>query len=132
MTGPYLTGSLIILVEDDKKVAGIMAQRLEHWGATVKTFFDGEAAISAAAKLQSRPDLIIADYRLPGEHSGVEVINLVRARLRHDIPGVVVTGDTSAGVIAEASKNDCVLLHKPARTEVLKAALMDRLRRKSH
>ena len=132
MTRTYFAGAHIILVEDDVKIAEILAELLQRWGARVRTFFDGDAAVLAAATLRRRPDLIIAAYRLPGEHNGVAVINLIRAELGHDVPGVVVTGDTNGGVIAEARRNDCVLLHEPARAKVLKAALMDRLRRQSH
>jgi CheY-like chemotaxis protein len=59
------------------------------------------------------PDLVLADYRLPDNTTGLMVMDTVRRRLGRDVPGVLLTGDTSSDRLREATSAQCALLHKP-------------------
>jgi len=69
------------------------------------------------------PDVIVSDYRLPGDTDGIEVITRLRQRFGRDIPAILVTGDTAPDTILRISQADFPLLYKPLRPAKLRALL---------
>jgi Response regulators consisting of a CheY-like receiver domain and a winged-helix DNA-binding domain len=65
----------ILLVEDDKALAGIYRARLEMEGFEVREVYDGEFALSEA--IDFRPDLILLDAMMP-KISGFDVLDILR------------------------------------------------------
>ena len=65
-----------------------------------------------------RLDVVIADYRLPRNDNGIELIEHIQA-LGRDVPAILVTGDTSPRVLRQAKKCRCEILHKPLNTDAL-------------
>ena len=78
--------ALILIVEDEKKIARFLELELKHEGYDVLTAFDGRTGLDTA--LEKDPDLLILDLMLP-ELSGIEVCR----RLRHtsDVPIIMLT-----------------------------------------
>ena len=78
--------AVILIVEDEKKIARFLELELRHEGYDVFTAYDGRSGLDTA--LQEDPDLLILDLMLP-ELSGIEVCR----RLRHtsDIPIIMLT-----------------------------------------
>ncbi|MDA0938693.1 MAG: response regulator [Proteobacteria bacterium] len=66
----------ILLVEDDKSVAAVVAYNLQKGGYTVHVLHDGEGAVEWAKSF--KPDLILLDWVLPGK-SGMEICAELRA-----------------------------------------------------
>jgi PAS domain S-box-containing protein len=83
-----VTGSRILVVEDDRMVARDLEHTLSDFGydviATVPT---GEQAVRTAE--QTVPDLILMDIILEGQIDGIEVAEVVRSKFR--IPVVYLT-----------------------------------------
>jgi CheY-like chemotaxis protein len=71
---------MILLVEDDELVRGVVRDTLEAEGWDVTVCKNGEAAL-AEVEGEGRYDLIITDYQLPGA-DGVELARAVRG-LKH-------------------------------------------------
>lgn len=71
---------MILLVEDDELVRGVVRDTLEAEGWDVTVCKNGATAL-AEVEGESRYDLIITDYQLPGV-DGVELARAVR-RMRH-------------------------------------------------
>ena len=65
----------IVIVDDDEIVAEIAADALTAAGHMTDTVYDGAQAL--AAIYDGEPDLVILDYRLPGE-TGMEVLRHIR------------------------------------------------------
>ena len=78
--------AVILIVEDEKKIARFLDLELRHECYDVLTAYDGRSGLDTA--LQEDPDLLILDLMLP-ELSGIEVCR----RLRHtsDIPIIMLT-----------------------------------------
>ena len=74
------------------------------------------------------PGLVISDYRLPGDVTGLGLIEELRAATRPDLPSILITGDTSAGRVREAEALRCHLVHKPATADVLVPLVRNLLR----
>ncbi|WP_377807018.1 PAS domain S-box protein [Azospirillum sp. A29] len=119
-------GRLVMLVEDDAVIRMALVLMLEDWNYRVAEAGSGAEAEQLLGDLiesGEEPDLILADYRLPEGTTGLMVMDMVRRRLSRDIPGVLLTGDTSADRLREAAGAQCALLHKPIQPGRLHDAL---------
>jgi two-component system alkaline phosphatase synthesis response regulator PhoP len=66
----------ILVVDDDRKIARLVASYLEGAGYIVLTAYDGDAAMHALRR--ERPDLVVLDWMLPGR-DGWSITQWVRA-----------------------------------------------------
>jgi len=82
----------ILLVEDDRKIATLVAKNLESAGFRVVHAPDGEAALVAFER--ETPVLIVLDLMLPGI-DGLEVTRRIRRESR--VPILMLTARTSEG-----------------------------------
>ncbi|KAA0577003.1 PAS domain S-box protein [Azospirillum sp. B21] len=117
---------LIMLVEDDAVIRMALALMLEDWGFRVAEAGSGTEAdglLDELIEAGQTPDVILADYRLPEGTTGLMVMDMVRRRLSRDVPGVLLTGDTSADRLREAAGAQCALLHKPIQPNRLRDTL---------
>ncbi len=72
---PQMTGSRILVVDDEPDILALLEQHLQEEGYTALTATTGtEAIVMAHAE---RPDLILLDVMMPGM-SGFDVCNLLR------------------------------------------------------
>jgi two-component system phosphate regulon response regulator PhoB len=79
----------ILVVEDERDIAALVAYHLTKEGYRVRTAEGGSEALEAIAV--ERPDLVLLDLMLPG-FSGYEVLSEVRRRPElSDMPVVVLT-----------------------------------------
>ena len=122
-------GKLIVVIDDDARVLDAMRGLLRRWGCFVVTAESGGEALASLAGDDRRPDLIVSDYRLAGEGTGIEAIQRLRSTLHAPIPAFLVTGDISPERLREASANGFHLLHKPVGPMALRAMLNQSLRR---
>ncbi|MEO6215495.1 MAG: response regulator [Sphingomonas sp.] len=113
----------VIIVEDDPDVRDLLEQLLKEHGHRVRKAANGIAALALVAKGAIRPDLVLADYNLPGALDGLEVIGEIRKVLNHPLPGIILTGDISKAAQARIAGSDCVLLSKPVKAQELAAAI---------
>jgi two-component system phosphate regulon response regulator PhoB len=79
----------ILVVEDERDIAALVAYHLTKEGYRVRTTEGGQEALEAVAA--EKPDLMILDLMLPG-FSGYEVLHELRRRPEmRDVPVVVLT-----------------------------------------
>ncbi|NPV69807.1 MAG: response regulator transcription factor [Firmicutes bacterium] len=76
----------ILVVDDEKPIAGIIKFNLEREGFEVLVAYDGQAAVDLAEK--EPPDLIILDIMLP-KMDGLEVCRIIRQKSR--VPIIFLT-----------------------------------------
>jgi two-component system CheB/CheR fusion protein len=87
----------ILLVEDDARVRNATRMLLKVEGYDVTTAASlAEAVAAVAAKPGIR--LLVTDYHLGNDDTGVQVITEVRARLGPLLPAILITGDTSSAM----------------------------------
>jgi two-component system response regulator BaeR len=70
--------SLILIVEDDAKIADMLANYLHMHGYSTVIADDGLKAVAHMKSAQTQPDLMLLDLMLPGI-DGIEVCRLIRA-----------------------------------------------------
>ena len=72
-----MNGKVILIVEDDRDIRGLLADFLKREGFSVEVAEDGAAVDRILARLA--PDLVVLDLMLPGE-DGLSICRRLRAR----------------------------------------------------
>ena len=86
---PKPNPSRILVVEDERDIAALVAYHLTKEGYRVRTAEGGNEALEAVAA--ERPDLVLLDLMLPG-FSGYEVLTEMRRRVElQEVPIIVLT-----------------------------------------
>jgi two-component system, chemotaxis family, CheB/CheR fusion protein len=116
ITGP--TGAILI-VEDDPAVREMLVMLFEGEGHQAIAVAGSNEPLALAARGALLPDVIVADYNLPGDLTGVEVIAQLRESLHHEIPAIILTGDISSDTLRKIADAGCLHLSKPAEPETL-------------
>ncbi len=108
-----------IVIDDEEDILLGMSSLLSGWGCIVSTAASGDEALE---HLEAMPDLdlIIADFRLRENESGLGVIQRIRAHYGRNLPAILITGDTGAERLKQATLADVEVLHKPVETETLR------------
>ncbi len=105
----------ILVIEDDSEVRDLLEVLLRDAGHRVTSAPDGTAAVDLVTHGTARPDLILADYNLPGGMDGLQAVARLRTHLHLQIPVVILTGDISTGTLRDIARDDCVQLYKPVK-----------------
>jgi two-component system, sensor histidine kinase and response regulator len=111
---------LILVVEDDPDVLGLMVTILTQEGYRVATAEDGEVGLSEARR--ARPDLIVLDLMLPRMNALQFRAEQRRDAGLCDVPVICLSGASHASTVAlELGTDDC--LSKPINIKVLLAVV---------
>jgi signal transduction histidine kinase len=96
---PEGRGGTVLIVEDDVGVARLERLRLERAGYTAIVAATAEEALRALEG--DGIDLMLLDYKLAGQASGIDLHDQARAA-GHDVPAVLVTGFGDEEMLAQA------------------------------
>lgn len=118
----------ILVVDDDASVRRSMEKLISSWDAEVYSADSARDAVATVVNIEDSIDLIIADYRLRNKKTGVEAIQLIREELNHDVPAMIITGDTSPDRLRQITSAGFVVLHKPVSAAILRSAIQQKLR----
>ena len=113
---------LVLVIDDEVAICEAMRSLLESWGHAVITAGSGAEMLERIVDCESRPDLIICDYRLQGEN-GIAVIKRLQSEFNDEIPAMLITGDTAPDRLLEARGSGFLLLHKPVSADKLQQAI---------
>ena len=124
-----LSGLRVLVVDNVDLVLSSMVRTLSAWGCEVHA---GRSLAEARAVAQQQAlDLVISDFHLGDEEpDGLALIEALRAlpgRQLQAMPALLMTGDVSGQLEAEASRCRVGVLHKPVRPAVLQNRLLDLL-----
>lgn len=118
-----LAGKRLLIVDDDPMVLSSTASILTSWGCIVST---ATSLVQAEQLLRNGAiwDLIISDYQLGGNESGIDVVEMVRRHQHGQIPCILISGDTGPALVKLASVSGHHLLHKPVRPAKLRSLII--------
>lgn len=125
MTSPAFLAHILI-VDDDRALAELLADYLRHESYSVETVHDGAAALARLGASGQRPDLLILDVMMPGL-DGLETLRELRRK--HPLPVIMLSarGEPVDRVIGlELGADD--YLAKPCLPRELLARVRARLR----
>ena len=106
-----------------------MSSLLKSWGSDVIVASSCAEMLERIAACPAAPDLILCDYRLPGEENGIDVIRRLQAEFNDDIPAILITGDTAPDRLQQAHDSGFVVLAKPVANSKLRAAIGNLMKR---
>src|SRR5262249_23440205 len=118
-----IEGKLIVVIDDDALVLESMLGLLQSWNCSVVTADSKTSALERLTKLDHPPDLIISDYSLSGNITGIAAIEQLRGSFRAAIPAFLISGDISPERIREARGRGYYLKPKPVRPAALRALM---------
>jgi two-component system CheB/CheR fusion protein len=116
-------GVCVLVIEDDPDIGQLLTTFLIGEGCRVLLATDGAAASALVANGGVGPEIILADYNLPGQQTGLAVAHALRAALRWPIPVIIMTGDISSNTLRLIADGDCVQINKPMKLETLMSTL---------
>ncbi|OUR70947.1 hypothetical protein A9Q78_11415 [Methylophaga sp. 41_12_T18] len=117
-----LVGKFIMVIDDEYAVRDSLKALLRSWQCEVLMAADEQELMTMIqTDNYPSPDLIISDYRLRNNVTGIEVITTVRQFYKQTLPVLIVTGDSSQTINDEVARNDCQLILKPVASNDLKA-----------
>ncbi|ODU91041.1 MAG: hybrid sensor histidine kinase/response regulator [Thiobacillus sp. 65-69] len=114
--------ALVLLVDDEPAILRGMAELFDNWNIDLVTAHSADEAEHWLDSVGRPPDVIVSDYRLP-DGDGIDVVMRLRHRYGHDLPAILITGDTAPETIQRIGQAGFPLLHKPLRPAKLRALL---------
>jgi signal transduction histidine kinase/CheY-like chemotaxis protein len=114
----------VLVIEDDPVQLMAIRSVLESWDCRVLSASNGARALaSIGMKGQPAPDLVMAELRLNGGHSGLEVLAEIRRQMGAEVPAILMTSDTARERTTELTGADVSVLVKPFGPEHLRNAM---------
>ncbi len=118
--GIFRAGTIMI-IEDDPEVRSLLESILKDEGHRTAAAPDGIVAFEMVAHGTVKPDLILADYNLPGGINGLQTAANIQKNLNRSIPVIILTGDISTTTMREIARQSCIQLNKPVKLKELMA-----------
>lgn len=111
----------ILLVDDEQDALEVLEWVLSDYGCDVRSASSGENALTVAQAF--RPSVVITDYCLRGELTGLDLIRALRRR-SPALKAILMTGMPADTMRAELGElDDVVILSKPFRWSELHRVL---------
>lgn len=127
----FFDGMNALVVDDETEVLDSISELLKSWHCNVISAVSGTDSVEKLKNTSFRPDIILSDYRLRDNETGMDVINIVNAL--HSglaIPSVIITGDTAPERIKEAEASGTKVLHKPVSPNEIRTILAEHFQNK--
>ena len=124
--GGPLDGANVLCIDNEQTILDGMSALLGGWSCRVITATSADRAIDRLKATRVTPDIILADYYLDDNATGVEAIAAVTGYLDRTIPAVIITADYSEVLREQLVGEHKMVLRKPVKPARLRA-MMTRL-----
>jgi CheY-like chemotaxis protein len=118
-----LAGTQVLIIDDEPEVRTGMQMVLEQVGCRVTTCGGYAEAERLLDRQPLEVQLIIADFRLRQNESGIDTVRRLRARLGN-VPALLLSGDTAPERLREAKSSGLRLVHKPLSADKLTKSML--------
>jgi signal transduction histidine kinase/ligand-binding sensor domain-containing protein/CheY-like chemotaxis protein len=118
-----LAGKFVLVVDDEDNVLDAMRVLLEQWGCKVAIGQSTSEILATLSQTWQIPDVVICDYQLQVNETGLDVAKAIREEFNCDIATLIITGTVHPELIEEIANLDMTLLHKPVNQATLHDAL---------
>jgi signal transduction histidine kinase/ActR/RegA family two-component response regulator len=103
----------IVVIDDDALALDGMGGLLRSWGCHVVAARSAAEALLDLAEAEGPPDIVISDFHLSDQCTGIEAIEQLRAAFGAPIPAFLISGDIGPALQQQAQHGGYHLLHKP-------------------
>jgi signal transduction histidine kinase/CheY-like chemotaxis protein len=112
----------ILTIDNEEKILSGMQSLLAKWHHNV-IIATCLAEAKANTSVDNIPDVILADYHLDNEHSGIDVVQSLFEYWGKTVPCIVISADQTEQVKAQSKALDFLFMQKPIKPLTLRAAL---------
>ncbi len=116
----------VVLIDDDEFVGDALRTVLESWGYRVALSMCGDPSCQGFREILATaeaPDLMIVDYRLPRNVTGLDAIATLRGLYGDHIPAILLSGEDQSPVSETAGARGLHWLQKPIDPGRLRSAV---------
>ena len=113
----------VVIIEDDEQVRIGLETLLSGWNCNVQSFSSSKNCLEFLALGVFKPNLVLSDFRLQNNETGIELIKQIRQQQEYAIPAVIITGDTAPERLKEAQESGLIIIHKPIKAAVLRRVM---------
>jgi CheY-like chemotaxis protein len=106
-------------IDNDAEVLAGMNALLSSWQCDVFSCSDEQEA----EQVPFKPQIMLADYQLDNDVTGLQVMSMLRRHFNEEIPGVLISADPRPSVAEEAKSLGFYFLKKPVRPAALRALI---------
>lgn len=114
---------IVLILENETNVLEASTARLESWGASVLGARSTAEALALVRQIGTPPDIILADYRLDGDDTGLAAIRALRDLVGGHIPAIMITADRGKTLRDLGESEDFTVMTKPVRVARLRALI---------
>jgi len=115
-------GARVLVIEDNVNALHAVGGLLESWGCRVFAAESQGQALNLVVEMGA-PDVILSDYQLGSDGSGIAAIAAVRNQVGVKIPACLISGETDVVLQNLAQEAGLPLMHKPVRPAKLRTLL---------
>ncbi|WP_425101097.1 PAS-domain containing protein [Tropicibacter sp. S64] len=111
---------ITLVIENDEDVLFATTEMLQSWGADVLPVRSTEEALRHVRDMGMPPDIILADYQLDGDDTGVRTIREIRALTRVKVPAILITANRSDTLMEAGRDIGFSVMTKPVQVSRLR------------
>jgi two-component system, chemotaxis family, CheB/CheR fusion protein len=119
MSSPTQIPFVVLHVEDDEQLGANVAALLRAQGYEALTATDGCSALEQISRCKAAPDVLIMDFKLPGEMDGADVAQEICRCLGHVVPTILLSGELSNAAMPWLPGAPLLFVAKPVDPEIL-------------
>lgn len=123
-TSMMLQGARVWVIDNDQNICNAMQELLQRWGCEVLCAASLEELQIQCDTVQTPVELLIADYHLDNDVTGIALAQSINAHRMQPIPTVIVTANRSEELQHQARENGYLVLHKPVSPMRLKMTMV--------
>lgn len=123
-----LQGSAVWVLDNDPAICTAMHSLLSGWGCQVKTLHQIEELEACFAKEPSGPELLIADYHLDGNESGLDAVMRLQTQYNPHTSVLMITANHTSTLRQSVRRSGFRMLNKPVKPLKLKVTVAHLLR----
>lgn len=116
-----LTGMTALCLDDDRHNLDAMQTLLTRW--QINSLLANNITEAETLIAQQRPNVLLVDYQLGENRSGIDFILQAREQSATRIPAVLITAERDEDIITQAQANHIHYLSKPLKPARLRALL---------
>ncbi len=118
-------GAFVVFVEDEEGQRDAMEQLLRNWGCHVVAVSSAAEAIDQLQNHLRLPNVLIADYQLQNNETGLGAIRAIRSAVAEHVPALIITGECSMAIEKIMDGQGVSVLRKPLSPEQLRKHLAE-------
>lgn len=109
-----LNGARIWVIDNDPNICDAMDVLLSAWGCEVEVA-TSLAVLEDSISVEENCDLLIIDYHLDNEQTGIMVSQEITTKRKSSIPTIMISANYSQSLQEECKQNGIILLNKPVK-----------------